>query len=456
MKPLDRPAGIARMQGLLRDGTVTPVGLTEQALRRAHALDPYLNAFVRIDDDGALQRAAALTTAGPGAGQPLWGIPLAHKDMFSRPGRQPGCGVARPVEDAGLPPSPVLGALDAAGSVDIGPLSLAEFALGITGTNAAHGNAANPWDLERCSGASSSGSAVAVAAGIVPASLGTDTGASVRVPASFCGIVGLKPTAGAIDGTGVFPASWSLDSVGVMARTVEDCALIFGLVGREGGVRRGSTRPVIGIPERYYCEQAEPEVAAAFDQARRCFEHAGYRVVAVPVIESAEIRSLQRIIMRTEAAAIHRGLMRRDPDNYPLSVRKFISAGEGIPAVDYVDALRLRALLLSEALATTYARIDVLLTPAAPVLPPRYADIADAADPKKWQVVSVMAHYAQPASYLGLPALAVPFTLSAGNLPIGMQLIGAPRAEAALFAAAEPLERHWQSLAGEPAGLPRL
>jgi aspartyl-tRNA(Asn)/glutamyl-tRNA(Gln) amidotransferase subunit A len=195
-------------------------------------------------------------------------------------------------------------------------------------------------------------------------------------------------------------------------------------------------------------------VDRAWSESRETLARAGHRVIEIPVTETVEIRSLIRLIMRTEAAAVHRELMRRQPANYPVSVRKFISGGEGVLGVDYVDALRLRGPLLARALETTFSKIDALLTPTVPVLAPRYDDIADPKDPGVWRTVTLLAHYTQPASYLGLPALSAPFTLSADGLPIGMQLIGAPWAEATLFRAAAPLQRHWQSLDVWPDGTP--
>lgn len=442
--------GISELQARYREGSLTVTAVTGAMLERARAIGPQLKAFVSIEDKAALATARALDAAGYKDTHPLWGIPLAQKDMFARPGRQPGCGVGHPVDELDLPVSPVIAAFDQAGCVDLGPLTLAEFALGTTGTNAFYGDALNPWDLERCTGASSSGSAAAVAACLAVGSLGTDTGASVRVPASFCGIVGMKPTAGAIDGTGVFPASWALDSVGVMTRTIEDCARMFDVA--TGTVSDSVSGPLtIGMPDRYYTDHAEPEVASAWQEARVAMERAGHRVIDVKVIETPEIRSLLRIIMRAEAAAVHRNLMVKRPENYPMAVRKFISSGEGVLGVDYVDALRLREALLREALATTFDKVDVLMTPTCPVLPPRYADISNAADSSQWRKVTLLAHYAQPASYLGLPAVSVPFTLSSGGLPIGMQLIGAPWSEHTLLAAGSALQDHWHSLDVKPA-----
>lgn len=421
--------------------------VTQTLLDRASTLRR-LNAFIELWPERALARAERLDKEGPRNDRPLWGVPLAHKDMFARPDRQPGCGVASEFTEARLPPSPVLAELDRAGAIDLGPLNLAEFALGATGTNAVFGNVANPWDVARCTGASSSGSAAAVAAGLAFGSLGTDTGASVRLPASFCGVVGLMPTAGALDATGCFPLAWSLDAIGVLARTVADCALLFD-VARGGEVipsATSSSRLTIGLPDRYYTDGLDAEVASAWADAVRALEARGHKVVDVPVIEREEMRSLHRILMRTEAAAVHHRLLRQRSGDYSLAVRKFITGGEGIFAVDYVNAMRARGMMLRRALETTYAKIDVLLTPTVAGLPARYDEIADPSRPDVWRSVTRLAQFTQPASYLGLPAISVPFSLSSGGLPIGMQFIAPPGAERRLFSASLGLEAHWKGL----------
>ena len=443
--------GIRAAAAARAGGAVSAAALVEAALARSAALDDRLHAFVARWPDAARAAAAAADAAGPG-GHPLHGLPVAHKDIFARPGRQPSCGIAAPWGGPELPPSPALAAVQATGAVETGVLTLAEFALGTTGTNAFFGDAGNPWEIGRCTGASSSGSAVAVAAGLCFAALGTDTGASCRVPASFCGVVGLKPTQGAVSTEGVFPLAWSLDTVGMLARGADDCALLF--AAARGAAAPAPVEPdprlTIGIPRRYYTDHLHPEIAAAWQQGRRALERAGHAVHDVDVVETEEIRSLIRLVMRSEAAAVHRRLFAEHPGNYPLAVQKFFAAGEGVLAVDYVDALRLRGVLLREALATSFAGVDVLLTPTAPVLPPRYAEIADAGNAEAWRQVTLLAQYTQPASFLGLPALSVPAGLSSAGLPIGLQLIGRPGAEDTLFRAARPLEDAFQALGVRP------
>ena len=448
-------AGIRDAASALARGDVTSASLTAAALARSRALDGTLHAFVELWPEAAMASAARVDAARGGQ-HPLRGLPVAHKDIFARPGRQPGCGVGTPWHGPPLPPSPALAAVQGTGAVETGVLTLAEFALGTTGTNAFFGNAGNPFDLGRCSGSSSSGSAVAVAAGLVFAALGTDTGASCRVPGSFCGVVGLKPTHGAVPTEGVFPLSWSLDTVGMLARGIDDCAVLFAAASGAAvpAPTTPDTRLTIGIPTSYYTDHLHPDVAAAWDLGRRALERAGHTVRDVAVLETPEIRSLIRVIMRTEAAAAHRPLIAADPAHYPLSVRRFLAAGEGALAVDYVDAQRLRGALLREALATTYREVDVLLTPAVPIPPPRYDEMSDAADAETWRRITLLAHYTQPASFLGLPALAVPAALSPGGLPIGLQLIGRPGEEAALFRAALPIEQGFRALGAWPTATP--
>jgi aspartyl-tRNA(Asn)/glutamyl-tRNA(Gln) amidotransferase subunit A len=424
-------------------GAVTSRALVAAALERSGALNDSLRAFVALWPEAATAAAARADAEALGERvHPLHGLPVAHKDIFARPGRQPSCGVAAPWGGVPLPPSPALAAVQATGAVEIGVLNLAEFALGTTGTNAFFGNAGNPWALGRCTGASSSGSAVAVAASLAFAALGTDTGASCRVPASFCGVVGLKPTHGAVSTEGVFPLSWSLDTVGMLTRGVDDCAVLFAAARGEPAPPPVTANPrlVIGIPGGIYTEHLDAAVAAAWEEGRLILERAGHRLREVAVVDRAEIRSLIRMIMRTEAAAAHRPLLAAHPGNYPLSVKRFLAAGYGTTAMDYVDAQRLRGALLREAMATTFAEVDVLLTPAVPVLPPRYDEVSDASDAATWQLITLLAHYTQPSSFLGLPALAVPVAFSPDGLPIGLQLIGRPGAEDTLFQAGVPLE----------------
>lgn len=432
---------ITTLQQAMAAGQISSRVLVDLLHDRAQGLAD-TNIFIESWYASAHKQADRADATRNGNVGPLHGVPLAHKDIFARPGRQPGCGVAVELQPANLAPAPVLACLESAGAIDLGPLNMAEFSAGITGTNAVFGNVGNPRAPGYCSGASSSGSAAAVAAGLAYASLASDTGASVRVPASFCGVVGLMPTAGTIPTTGSFPLSWSLDTVGILARTTADCALVFETVTAHA-LQLPDRRQylTIGIPRSYYTDDLDPAVAQAMSDAARTLEAAGHRLRDVDVVETIELRAINRAIMRAEAAAIHQRLMQTQPELYSLSVRNFITAGEGVLAVDYIDALRLRASLLATALTTTYANVDVLLTPTVPILPPRYDEITDAADAGTWRRIGRFAHFTQPASLFGLPALSVPHATTSAGLPIGIQLVGPPGSEALLLFVGGIVER---------------
>lgn len=411
----------------LARGETTSRRLIDERIER---IDPAQNIFSEVFADQA-RAAADRFDAGARSGSLLDGLPLAHKDIFGLPGRQPGCGLQPGRLDLDLPPSPAAARV---GGIALGMVNLAEYALGTTGTNHFLGNVANPRAPGHITGASSSGSGAVVAAGLAFGSLGTDSGGSIRLPAGFCGIVGLKPTAGAISAEGIFPLAWSLDEVGPLAATVDDCAILFA-----AACGRPTPEPVepqiaglrVGVPQSYYLDDLDPAVAAAYRAGLARLERAGARLVDVAVIEEPRIRSLVRLIMRSELSAVHRGRMAANPELYPLAVRKFFTAGEGLAAADYIDALRLRPILIAQSLSFTYARVDVLATPASPVVAPRYDAMADAGDPAIWATITRLMHTTQPATYLGFPALSVP--LATDGPPIGLQLIGPPGAEGVLF-----------------------
>ncbi len=397
---------------------------------RLDRIDPAQNIFAEVFGPQA-QAAADRFDAGQRSGSLLDGLPLAHKDIFTLPGRQPGCGLQPGRLDLDLPLS---SAAANVGGITLGMVNLAEYALGTTGTNHFLGNVANPRAPGHITGASSSGSGAVVAAGLVFGSLGTDSGGSIRLPAGFCGVVGLKPTAGAVSTEGIFPLSWSLDEVGPLAATVDDCAILFAAAKGEAAPAPVAAEVVglrIGVPQSYYLDDLDPAVAAAYRAGLARLEAAGARLVDVAVVEEPRIRSLVRLIMRSELAAVHRTRMAASPGLYPLAVRKFFTAGEGLLAADYIDALRLRPILTAQSLATTYAQVDVLATPTSPVAAPRYDALTDAGDPAIWATITRLMHTTQPATYFGFPALSVP--LPADGPPIGLQLIGPPGAEGVLF-----------------------
>ncbi|KAA0677263.1 amidase [Roseomonas genomospecies 6] len=431
----------------VRDGALRAEALADACLDRVARLNPTLNAFLSVEAEEALaaaRRADAEIRAGRLRG-PLHGVPLAHKDMFHRAGKPCTCG--SPIRRGFRPErtATVLERLDAAGAVTLGTLHMAEFAMGPTGHNAHLGRCRNPWDPDRITGGSSSGSGAAVAARLAFGSLGSDTGGSVRLPAALCGVVGLKPTQGATPMDGVMPLSESLDCVGPLARSAEDAATLFSLItGRTDaaeGIGQGVEGLRLGIPNRFYCDGLDPAVAAALEQARAVLERAGARFVEVDIPDHEPYGDLANLVFTPEAAAIHAPWLRERPQDYGPQVRARLLQGLMVPAATYLQAKQLRALHLRAMIDGPFTQCDALFVPALRSRVPTAAQTDVGAGPAMAAVVAGVAALTRPVSYLGLPALVTPAGFDPDGMPVALQLIGRPHAEATLLRIADAHER---------------
>lgn len=446
----------------------TAQGLCEWALERSRACAPW-NAFVEIDDQGALAAARAAdrlrqgTEAGGDAAlPPLLGLPLAHKDLFYRPGRAPGCGSRAPAPQRPGSEATVIARLRQAGALDLGALHLSEFAYGPTGHNAALGPARNPWQPDHVTGGSSSGSAVAVAAGCVWASLGSDSGGSIRTPASWCGVSGLKPTRGAISASGCMPLSPTMDTVGLMARSADDLALLFALLSGPDALdpaTRGApvwdagqfadlqTRtPRLGIVDRWFYEDLSDAMAEGMDRVRAAWAALpGARVVAADIPGLGDIVRHARTVLLGEAWRTHQPLLERHDSLYSPGVRARLLAGAEIEAAALQAARAALPALLAGTLERAFADADVLLLPCNPTTAPRIdlTDVGAMPDPgpEVLRQVDGITRCLRPFNYLGLPSLVLPAGCDAQGLPYGFQLVGRPFEEARLLA----LGLRWQS-----------
>jgi aspartyl-tRNA(Asn)/glutamyl-tRNA(Gln) amidotransferase subunit A len=296
---------------LLRSGSLTVTAITEAALARAQTLQPKLNAFLEIDHRGALARAAALDVLPHSVRQamPLFGLPVAHKDVFDRAGRITTGASRVHGNTPAASTAPAVRALDEAGAINIGTLNLSEFASNPYGINTLIGAAKNPWDAARCPGGSSSGSAVAVASRIIGASLGSDTGGSIRIPAACCGVFGLLPTYGLITCDGVLPLSPSFDTVGPLGRSARDIArLMLALTGTdyETGLGQGVQGLRIAVPLNHYSEVCDSETIAALGEARDVLTSLGAEIVPVEIPDPRAFDSLGNTIIVFEASQYHR------------------------------------------------------------------------------------------------------------------------------------------------------
>jgi len=435
--------------------------LVAATLQRARQWQPELNAFVALFADAALA-AAARADEQMQAGESLpalHGVPLAHKDLFYRAGRASGCGTTarRPAAQV---TSTLLSRLDAAGAIEVGTLHMCEYALGPTGHNAWLGDCHNPWRVEYAPGGSSSGSGAAVGARIVPLSLGSDTGGSIRLPASLCGVIGLKPTFGMLSRHGMLPLSPSLDTPGICARSAADIALVLGvLAGADaddpttaraprpaiatlvpvndskplGGLRIGTAAGLHGV-------SIDPAVKTALDDSLTQLSMLGAAIVRVEVPDLPQLSDLSRVLVYVEAAAVHDEQLRMHASGYSPQVRIRAATGLAIPPQVYQRALALRTPALREFVSTVLAACDVLHLPTLPIAGPTLADTAVGGGAPMWQKIAAMVPCTAPFNYLGLPALSMPCGFTANGVPTGFQLVARPYGEATLLRVAQAYE----------------
>ena len=421
--------------------------VTQSCLDRIARCEPRLNAFIAIEADEAL-KAADAADAAPAKRGALHGVPLAHKDMYYEAGKVVTCGSRIRRDFVASTTSTALQRLKDAGTVRLGTLQMAEFAYGPTGHNAHFGPVHNPWSFDHITGGSSSGSGAAVAARLTFAALGSDTGGSVRMPAHFCGVTGLKTTVGRISRAGAMPLSQSLDTVGPLARSVEDCAVLLGLMaGADPDDPTAVTGPVpdysaattesikgltIGVPTAFYVDDLDSEVAGILEATIGVLKREGANVVRVELPDQRQLSAACQLVLAVEAAAFHKRWMIERPQDYGPQVLMRLQNGLAIPGVSYLEAARWRGPALSAHLAAV-AGVDAVIAPVAPVAAPTIAESDVGNSPDADAVIQRLTRFTRPVNYLGLPSLAIPAGFTCDGLPVGMQLIGRPFDEATLL-----------------------
>ena len=416
--------------------------LVDMTLARIARANPSLNAFITVTGDSARARADAMDAElarGVDRG-PLHGIPIAHKDLVKTKGVRTTGGSKIfadfvPEEDA-----VVAAKLHAAGAILVGKTGLHELAFGITSTNPHFGAIHNPWDLERIPGGSSGGSAAALAADLLPMATGTDTGGSIRIPASFCGIAGLKPTYERVSRAGVMPLSFTLDHVGPMARTVRDVAVAFHAMAENPGPlvslpgAGGDLRGVrIGLPENFFFARLDLEVAGSVRRAVQTAAALGARVVEVRVPDMEALNVVARVIQLGEAASVFLPHLDRRED-FGADVLALLTQGRFISATDYVDAQRLRKIFVAE-FRKLWSQVDCIFTPATPIVAPKIGQLTTQIGANLEDVRHAATRLTRGFNLLGNPALVLPcgFTeaseSSQNPLPIGLQIAAAANRE---------------------------
>jgi aspartyl-tRNA(Asn)/glutamyl-tRNA(Gln) amidotransferase subunit A len=448
---------ITKASESMRKGDLSPVELTRAYLGRIEHLDGKVNSFLTVTADLALKRARWAEKewvderiARSSSSRLLLGIPVALKDLYETRGVRTTHGSRFYADYVPETDAQIVKKLDSAGAILLGKTNMHEIALGLTNVNPHYGACRNPWSLDRITGGSSGGSGAALAARFCMGALGTDTGGSIRVPASLCGVVGLKPTYGRVSLRGVMTLSWNLDHAGPMARRVEDAAILLQVIAGYdpddpysadvpvddyiGHLHEGVKGWRVAFVVGEYFEATAPEIMKAIDQAAVEFVQLGARVERVDLSEilkqSARASGLMVI---SDAAALHQERLLRNPAVFGEDVLQRLSSGARLSASEYILARRTQTLMRWE-LERFFSNYDILLTPttAAPAAPIEDLDAIEQA--------RLLTRYTSPFNLTGLPALSLPCGFTSENLPIGLQIVGHPWAEAQVLRAAYAYE----------------
>ena len=416
----------------LRRGHVTATDLVERCLAAIADRDPALNAFIAVLDAEARAQARdadAALAAGP-APSPLCGIPLSVKDVVDVHGHPTTAASRARAGHRATSDAPVIARLRAAGAVFIGKCNLHEFAFGTTGEDSAFGPTRNPHAVDRIQGGSSSGSAVSVATGMALASIGSDTGGSIRIPAAACGVVGLKPTFGELDCRGVVPLAGTLDHVGPLTLTVADASLVYqAMLGAHPPTAdatpavHGATPVRLGVPRRYFLEVVDPLIAERFDGAVARLRSAGCTIADVDIAHAADTGEVYRHTQLREAYAYHAPMLEARGHDYSPTVRARLEMGRDVSVGDYARAQTIRAALRAE-VDDVLARHDALLLPTLPIRPPRLGTERVTVGRVSDSVRALTLRLTQLFDLTGHPAISVPCGTDQAGLPVGVQLVG--------------------------------
>jgi aspartyl-tRNA(Asn)/glutamyl-tRNA(Gln) amidotransferase subunit A len=440
---------------LLKHKEISPVELTQAHLERIQLLDQRLNSFITVTPELALEQARQAETEiqqGSYKGA-LHGIPLALKDLYETQGIRTTGGSTFFADYFPEADAAVVQRLKEAGAVLLGKLNMHEIALGVTNENPHYGDCCNPWDLTRITGGSSGGNAAALAAGLCMGAMGSDTGGSIRIPSSLCGVVGLKPTYGRVSLRGVIPLSWNLDHAGPMARSVRDIAILLQTIAgydpqdawsvdmpvenylaiHEDGVRGWR---IAVASDGYFTdtEVVDGEVQSAVIQVAKVFESLGAQVEQVPFPNAREAAMVNGLMTPSDAAAFHHQRLAENPQGFGQDVLKRLQTGAAYTSTEYSLARRMQTILRCQ-FKEFFNEFDLLLTPTTPITAP----VRGSADP--FDRPRILTRFTAPYNLTGLPALSIPCGWSSEKMPIGLQIVGKPWAEVKVILAGELYEQ---------------
>ena len=446
---------LAALAARLRAGELSPREAVQSYLDRIEAINPRVNAYIQVAGDQALAAADAAERIPASERGALWGVPLGIKDVVDVGGLNTTAASEILRHNLAAEDSTAVARLRAAGAIILGKLNTHEFALGAW-TNSPHfGPARNPWDTERICGGSPGGSGCAMAADLAAGTLGTDTAGSIRIPACFGGVTGLRPSTGRVSNAGSVPVSATFDTIGPIARTAEDCALLLreiagsdprdpstfdiavpdyvaGLAGGIKGLR-------IGLVAQRFERGIDPAVAATVREAVAELEALGATVEAVRPQFTETAGVVHQLVMLPEAAQNHQQWLRECPELYGADVRARLLAGVFLPGTAYVTGQKARRVAFDEA-RELFQRFDLLVQPQMPVVPPKLGqDLVDLGTEQQTYRLALLP-FNSPWSLVGLPAMSVPAGF-VGGLPVGMTLVGPRFGEAAVLRAGHAFQQ---------------
>jgi aspartyl-tRNA(Asn)/glutamyl-tRNA(Gln) amidotransferase subunit A len=421
----------------LRTGELSPREAVQSYLDRIERIDGAVNSYITVRAEEALAEAQAVEGAQERG--PLWGVPIAVKDVIDVAGTRTTAASKILADNVAAHDAETVERLRAAGAVLLGKLNTHEFAYGAMTTSSHFGPAHNPWSLDRICGGSSGGNGAAMAADLAAGTLGTDSAGSVRIPAAFCGVTGLRPSTGLVSNRGVVPVSWSLDTVGPIARSAEDCAVLLDVIARARTDLGGGIEGLrIGLVETLL-ERADPSVAAVVQAGLDELAGLGARVerADVPLLEEAG--TINQLVMLPEATNVHLRRMRERLADYGPDVRARLLAGLLLPPTAYVTGLHARR-WFDDGLRELFESFDLLAAPAMPIIPPPLGQDSVEVRGEKMPYRLALIPFNSPWSLAGLPVASVPCGFVDG-LPVGLALVGRRLEEGTVLRAAHAFQQ---------------
>ncbi|MCE2451485.1 MAG: amidase [Nitrospinae bacterium] len=450
----------AEIVSQIKEKRMSAVEVTEAHLEHSEKIGKVMNSWIKLDPEGALKAAREVDAAiarGEDPG-PMAGAPIGLKDLIDMEGLPTTAGSI--IDNHTVADSDALLArkIRQAGGVILGKLNLHEFAFGPTGHNPHYGDQKNPWDTERVTGGSSGGSGNSVATGQVSIAIGSDTGGSIRIPASLCGVIGHKPTHGLVTKSNCAPLSWSLDSFGPLARSARDCALMMSAIAGHDPDDASSIacdppdfmgaldKPIeefrIGHAREYYEQRSEPPVAEAVNNLARVVQELGAKVVEVEIPDVETAFHAAAVVMVSEAAAVHENNIRDNAQNFDPAVLERIRPGFFIPATSYIQALRFREQWTKRICREVYGEVDLVLSAATPIPAALRSQSSGMVRGKEVEIRTLMISLTRLWNFLGGPSTAFPSGMSEEGLPLGAQIMGAPFSDHHTLAFVHQLEKN--------------